>query len=65
MRVDIGRLIVALITLDPQHILTSPMKGAESSKSQRDSSRNSCDGIAGDSGSSIGREEVALRAEGY
>lgn len=61
MRVDIGRLIVTLITLDPQHIVTNPMKETESSKSQRDSSRNFCDGIAGDSGSSIGREEVVLR----
>lgn len=34
------------------------MKKPESSKSQREGSRNFCDGRAGDSGFRIGREEV-------
>lgn len=42
-------------------ILTSPIENPESSESQRDGSRNFHDGVAGDSGLSIGRKETVLK----
>ncbi len=55
MEVESGGLLSRCIS-------TSPMRKPESSKSQREGSRNFCDGKAGDSGFRIGREETATRS---